>query len=58
MGYKNAPMTTAGSVLAGPGHSVAREWNEAGVVTRTGGTWHPSVVARLLRSARIAGFRD
>jgi site-specific DNA recombinase len=37
---------------------IARAWNDAGVPTPNGGTWHTSQVRRLLSSPRIAGLRE
>jgi site-specific DNA recombinase len=49
----------AGRVLAGEGvRTVAADWNERGVSTVTGVRWAPTTVKRLLRSGRIAGWRE
>lgn len=37
---------------------IARDWNDRGVLTPTGGPWRKSTVRRLLTSARVAGLRS
>lgn len=37
--------------------SIAKDLNERGVTTTTGGPWHSSVLANLARSPRLAGLR-
>ncbi len=47
------------SYLAGESwDSIARRWNEAGVLTATGKTWKGQAIRQLLMSARIAGLRE
>ena len=48
----------AADILAGVGlHTIARRWNEAGVLTTTGKPWRRSVVKQMMLSPRLAGFR-
>lgn len=48
-----------GDVISGSStRSIARCWNENGISTVNDKPWVPNVVARMLRSARIAGFRE
>jgi len=45
-------------LLAGePVRSIARDLNERGVTTSTGGRWSPTSLTRMLKSARISGQR-
>ena len=45
-------------VIAGrPISVIAREWNEAGVLTARGNQWSPAQVGQLLKSPRLAGWR-
>jgi DNA invertase Pin-like site-specific DNA recombinase len=46
-------------LLAGePVRSIARDLSERGVTTSTGGSWSPSSLTRMLKSARISGQRE
>lgn len=46
-------------VLAGDGvRTVAADWNRRGVRSVTGADWRPTTIKRLLRSGRIAGWRE
>lgn len=48
----------AADVIAGVGtYSIARRWNDAGVTTSTGRPWQGHVLARMLKSPRLAGWR-
>jgi DNA invertase Pin-like site-specific DNA recombinase len=48
----------AGRVLSGEAvYALARELNERGVPTRSGGPWRQSTITRILTSERIAGLR-
>lgn len=48
----------ATDVIAGVGaYAIARRWNEAGVTTSTGKPWQGHVLARMLKSPRLAGWR-
>ncbi|MCU1416802.1 MAG: hypothetical protein JWP32_976 [Schumannella sp.] len=45
-------------IIAGIGsYSIAKRWNDAGVTTSTGRPWKGSVLSRMLRSPRLAGWR-
>lgn len=49
----------AGRVLAGEGlHGIAKDWQQRGVETPTGGHWQTGTLRRLLVRPRIAGLRQ
>ncbi|WP_460802286.1 recombinase family protein [Microbacterium sp. GXF6406] len=48
----------ATDIIGGVGaYAIARRWNEAGVTTSTGRPWQGHVLARMLKSPRLAGWR-
>ncbi len=50
----------AGSILDDRAtyNSIAREWNEKGILTPRGNRWRGSTVAQMLRSPHLAGIRE
>lgn len=48
----------AADIVAGVGtYAIARRWNDAGVRTSTGRPWQGHVLARMMKSPRLAGWR-
>lgn len=48
----------AADIIAGIGsYAIARRWNDAGVTTSTGRQWQGHVLARMMKSPRLAGWR-
>lgn len=48
----------ATDIIAGIGaYAIARRWNDAGVTTSTGRPWQGQVLARMMKSPRLAGWR-
>lgn len=48
----------ADEIIAGVGtYSIAKRWNAAGVTTSTGRPWQGHLLARMMKSPRLAGWR-
>lgn len=48
----------ADEIIAGVGtYSIAKRWNAAGVTTSTGRAWQGHLLARMMKSPRLAGWR-
>lgn len=48
----------AADIIAGIGaYAIAKRWNAAGVTTSTGRPWQGHVLARMMKSPRLAGWR-
>ncbi len=55
----NLVRVAAARVLAGESlRGIARDWNQLGHTTTQGNAWYPKALQTLLRSARIAGWRE